>query len=126
MGQVVVMNAITLDGVMQGPGRPDEDTRGGFTLGGWAIPYSDEAMVAKMGERMGAGHAFRFGRRTYEELLRTWNTRGGPFKDALNNIHKFVASRNPAVELNWPNSTCSTATLRPRWPSSSRPPPQTS
>jgi dihydrofolate reductase len=105
MGQVVVMNAITLDGVMQGPGRPDEDTRGGFTLGGWAIPYSDEAMVAKMGERMGAGHAFRFGRRTYEELLRTWNTRGGPFKDALNNTPKYVASSNEATRLEWPNST---------------------
>jgi dihydrofolate reductase len=105
MGKVIVMNAMTLDGVMQGPGRPDEDTRGGFAYGGWGIPYSDEAMVAKMGERMGADRAFLFGRRTYEELLTTWNARGGRFKDALNNAHKYVASSNPATKLDWPNST---------------------
>jgi dihydrofolate reductase len=105
MGNVIVMNAVTLDGVMQAPGRPDEDTRDGFEHGGWAVPYSDEAMVAKMGERMGAGHAFLFGRWTYEQLLTTWNARGGPFKDALNDTHKYVASSNPETKLEWPNST---------------------
>jgi dihydrofolate reductase len=105
MGKVVVINAITLDGVMQGPGRPDEDTRDGFEYGGWGIPYSDEAMVAKMGERMGEDRAFLFGRRTYEELLASWNAQGGPFKDALNNARKYVASSNPATRLGWPNST---------------------
>ena len=49
MGKVIVMNGLTLDGEMQGPGRPDEDTRDGFAHGGWAAPYSDEAMVAKIG-----------------------------------------------------------------------------
>src|SRR5437588_1922091 len=53
MGKVIVMNWVTLDGVMQGPGRPDEDTRDGFERGGWGIPYGDEAIVGKMGERMG-------------------------------------------------------------------------
>lgn len=105
MGKVIVMNAVTLDGVMQSPGRPDEDTRDGFTHGGWAIPYSDEAMVAKMGERMGDEHAWLFGRRTYEELLRSWNARGGPFKDGLNDTQKFVASGDPNTTLDWPNST---------------------
>jgi dihydrofolate reductase len=105
MGKVIVMNTVTLDGVMQGPGRPDEDTRGGFVHGGWAIPYSDEAMVAKMGERMGGDRAFLFGRRTYEELLATWNARGGRFKEALNDAHKYVASSNPSTKLEWPNST---------------------
>jgi dihydrofolate reductase len=105
MGKVVVMNSVTLDGVMQGPGRPDEDTRDGFAHGGWAVPYGDDAMVAKMGERMGEDRAFLFGRRTYEQLLETWNARGGPFKDALNDTHKFVASSNPATKLEWPNST---------------------
>ncbi len=105
MGKVIVMNSITLDGVMQGPGRPDEDTRDGFALGGWAVAGSDQAIGAKMGERMGAEHAFLFGRRTYEDLLATWNARGGPFKDALNNTPKYVASRNPAAEIPWPNST---------------------
>ena len=48
----IAINGVTLDGVMQGPGRPDEDTRDGFVHGGWGIPYYDEATVAKMGERM--------------------------------------------------------------------------
>jgi len=105
MGDVIVMNAVTLDGVMQAPGRPDEDTRDGFEHGGWATPYSDEATVAKMGERMGGERAFLFGRRTYEQLLGSWNTRGGPFKDALNDTPKYVASRSPEARLDWPNST---------------------
>ena len=105
MGKVIVMNGVTLDGVMQGPGRPDEDTRDGFERSGWGIPHSDEAMVAKMGERMGGDRAFLFGRRTYEELLASWNAQGGPFKDALNNARKYVASSNPATRLDWPNST---------------------
>src|SRR5438552_11578015 len=105
MGKVIVMNHLTLDGVMQGPGRPDEDTRDGFERGGWGVPYSDEAMVAEMGERMGGDRAFLFGRRTYEDLLATWNARGGPFKDALNDATKYVASSNPATRLDWPNST---------------------
>lgn len=105
MGRVIVMNAVTLDGVMQSPGRADEDTRGGFEHGGWAVPYSDQATVAKMGERMGEEHAWLFGRRTYEELLATWNARGGPFKDGLNDTQKFVASSHPDTKLQWPNST---------------------
>lgn len=105
MGKVIVMNWVSLDGVMQSPGRPDEDTREGFVRGGWGVPYSHEAAVAKMGERMSEAHAFLFGRRTYEELLATWNTRGGPFKDALNGIDKYVASSDPATRLEWPNST---------------------
>ena len=90
---------------MQGPGRPDEDTRDGFEHGGWATPYSDESTVAKVGERMGRDRAFLFGRRTYEDLLASWNAQGRPFKDALNNTRKFVASNNPEVRLDWPNST---------------------
>jgi dihydrofolate reductase len=105
MGKVIVMNAVTLDGVMQGPGRPDEDTRDGFAHGGWGVPYGDEATVAKMGERMGEDRAFLFGRRTYEQLLTSWNARGGPFKDALNSARKFVASSSSATTLEWPNST---------------------
>jgi dihydrofolate reductase len=89
----------------QGPGRPDEDTRDGFEHGGWAIPRGDEAMVAKIGERMGGDRAFLFGRRTYEGVLAAWNARGGPFKDALNTTPKYVASSIPATRLDWPNST---------------------
>jgi dihydrofolate reductase len=105
MGKVIVMNLASLDGVMQSPGRPDEDTRGGFTLGGWGVPYGDETMAAKMGERMGEAHSWLFGRRSYEDMLVAWNARGGPFKDGLNNVQKYVASRDPEATLEWPNST---------------------
>lgn len=103
MGKVVVTNWVSLDGVMQAPGRPDEDTRNGFVHGGWGISYSDGASVAKMGE-LGENPAFLFGRRTYEDLLTTWNQRGGPFKGALNARQKYVASSNPSTRLEWPNS----------------------
>jgi dihydrofolate reductase len=104
MGKVIVTNWVTLDGVMQGPGRPDEDTRDGFAHGGWGTAYSDEATVAKVGERMGGDHAFLFGRCTYEDLLASWNAQGGPFKDALDNTPKYVASNDPEARLDWPNS----------------------
>ena len=92
MRKVVVINHVSLDGVMQAPGRPDEDTRDGFVHGGWAIPRNDEHMGAKTAERMGDDRAFLFGRRSYEGMLDAWNRRGGPYKDALNNAQKYVAS----------------------------------
>jgi dihydrofolate reductase len=109
MAKVIVMNWLTLDGVMQAPGRPDEDPRDGFEHGGWAVPYSDESAAASLGPQLAkltAGeHAWLFGRWTYEQLLSHWNAQGGPFKDPLNNIPKYIASGNPETELEWPNST---------------------
>jgi dihydrofolate reductase len=110
MGRIVVMNHVTLDGVMQGPGRADEDTRGGFTQGGWGhlAVTPDDAVGKAMGGRMAAGGGLAgwlFGRRTYEELLASWNAQGGPFKDALNNSPKYVASTTLEEPLPWPNST---------------------
>jgi len=105
MAKLVVVNHVTLDGVMQGPGRPDEDTRDGFEHGGWAVSRNDEVMAARVGEWMGGDHAFLLGRRSYEDMLAAWNRMGGPYKDALNNASKYVASRDPATLLKWPNST---------------------
>ena len=110
MGRIVVMNHVTLDGVMQAPGRPEEDIRGGFTHGGWAqlSETPDDSVGKAMGERMAAGGGLTgwlFGRRTYDDLLATWNARGGPFKDALNNTPKYVASTTLAEPLPWPDST---------------------
>ncbi len=109
MGRIVVMNHVTLDGVMQGPGRPDEDTRGGFTHGGWGSRSAspDDAAGKAMGERMAAGGGLKgwlFGRRTYEDLLASWNARGGPFRESLNNTPKYVASNTMSEPLRWPNS----------------------
>ncbi|MGP8062982.1 MAG: dihydrofolate reductase family protein [Acidimicrobiales bacterium] len=107
--RLVVINHITLDGVMQAPARPDEDTRGDFSHGGWAIPRNDEVdevMVEALGRRMGKPDGgLLLGRRSYEDMLSAWNTRGGPYKDALNAAPKFVVSSDPATKLDWPNST---------------------
>ncbi|MFL5797649.1 MAG: dihydrofolate reductase family protein [Actinomycetota bacterium] len=107
MGKVVVINAVTLDGVMQSPGRPDEDPRDGFTHGGWAAQYLDDQALAAVQARVaeGGGLQLLLGRRSYEEMLGYWNTRGGPFKDGLNNAPKYVASRTLREPLPWPNST---------------------
>jgi dihydrofolate reductase len=104
--RVLVINHITLDGVMQSPGRPDEDTRGGFHQGGWAIPGNDEVMHKAIGARMGKpGGGLLLGRRSYEEMLASWNTQGGPYKEALNTATKYVASTSSTTALAWPNST---------------------
>jgi dihydrofolate reductase len=105
--KIVVMNNVTLDGVMQAPGRADEDTRGGFTHGGWAvrgIEQPDPEIGAAMGARMSQSDGLLLGRRTYEDLLTTWNSRGGPFKDALNSAPKYVVSQTLIEPLPWPNS----------------------
>lgn len=105
MAKVLVANHVTLDGVMQAPARPDEDTRDGFPHGGWAIPGSDPALAAKIGERMGENSAFLFGRRTYEDFAAVWPKRAGDrFSVALTNTPKYVASRTLAEPLSWSNS----------------------
>jgi hypothetical protein len=77
--RIVVINHVTLDGVMQAPGRPDEDTRGGFTHGGWAQPGNDPVMTDAIGERMGKPDGgMLLGRRSYEDMLASWNAKGGP------------------------------------------------
>lgn len=103
--RVVVVNHVSLDGVMQGPGRPDEDTRGGFQHGGWAQHDPDPALGAAMGQHLGPDFSWLFGHRTYDGLLGYWNAVGGPFKDPLNQVRKYVASADPEADLPWPNST---------------------
>jgi dihydrofolate reductase len=104
--RLVVINHITLDGVMQGPGHPEEDTRDGFDQGGWAeAGSSDPAIGAAMGARMAESDGLVLGRRSYEQMLASWNEQGGPYKDALNNASKYVASTTLTEPLPWPNST---------------------
>jgi dihydrofolate reductase len=105
--KIVVLNNVTLDGVMQAPGRSDEDTRGGFAHGGWAsenIEQPDPEIGAAMGARMSQSDGLLLGRRTYDDLMTTWNARGGMFKDALNAAQKYVVSRSLSEPLPWPNS----------------------
>lgn len=105
MGSITVFQSITLDGVMQAPGRADEDTRGGFTHGGWADGYQDDVSMAYAVEGMDADGALLFGRRTYDDLLGYWTSIGAnPFVDALVGTPKFVVSRAPGAELEYPRS----------------------
>ena len=100
------MNHVTLDGVMQGPGRPDEDRRGGFEHGGWATARSDEVVARAMGARMGQSGGLLLGRRTYEDLLSHWNSvPDNPFREPLNGARKWVVSTTLEEPLPWPNST---------------------
>jgi dihydrofolate reductase len=104
--RIVIMNHVTLDGVMQGPGRPDEDRRGGFEHGGWATPRSDEVVGRAMGMRMASSGGLLFGRRTYEDLLSHWNSvPDSPFAEPLNGAQKWVVSTTLEEPLPWPNST---------------------
>jgi dihydrofolate reductase len=104
MSRIVVLNHVTLDGVMQGPGRPDEDTRDGFQHGGWSMDDNDDVMGQVMGSRLAESGGLLLGRRSYEDMLGYWNTTDSPFKDALNNAPKYVASHTEDP-LTWPNST---------------------
>jgi hypothetical protein len=104
MGKVIVMKGLTLGGVMPGHGRPDEDTRDEFEHGGWGVPYADEASVAKMGERMGSDRAFLFGRRTYEQLLASWNAGAAPARTrstALTNTSPRASPRRGSIGRTW-------------------------
>lgn len=106
MSRVVVINHVTLDGVMQAPGRPDEDTRDGFEHGGWATVNTDDVLGAALGARMADSGGLLLGRRSYEDMLTYWNTQDSPFKDALNTAPKYVASRTLREPLPWPNPPC--------------------
>jgi dihydrofolate reductase len=106
MSRVVVINHLTLDGVMQAPGRPDEDLRGGFEHGGWSPPYGDEVMAGVMAERMTRSGALLLGRRTYEDFAAFWpKQRDNPFTAKLDETRKYVASTTLREPLPWRNST---------------------
>jgi dihydrofolate reductase len=106
MAKLVVINNLTLDGVMQAPGRHDEDLRGGFEHGGWAVPYHDEVMGRVMGERMARGGPLLLGRRTYEDFAGFWpKQKDNPYTEVLNNVQKYVASTTLTEPLPWSNST---------------------
>lgn len=110
MAQLVVTEHVTLDGVMQAPGRPDEDTRDGFTHGGWAGPYMDEIAMAQAAKGMSGTGALLLGRRTYTDFQAHWpkQTDGNPFTDVLNRTQKYVVSTT-LTEATWVNSTLLTS-----------------
>ena len=104
MRKLKVSTFVTLDGVMQAPGGPDEDRSGGFTNGGWSVGYWDDRMGQVMGDFMGRPFELLLGRRTYEIFAAHWPHSSEPGADALNSARKHVASRT-LKNVEWNNST---------------------
>jgi len=106
MRRIVVATFTSLDGVMQAPGGPHEDPTGGFKLGGWTVPYFDEALGAALGEIFGRPFDLLLGRKTYDIFAAHWphvTDPADPIAGVFNRVTKYVASRsNP--KLDWHNS----------------------
>lgn len=107
MRKVIVGTFVTLDGVMQAPGAPDEDRAGGFEHGGWQMPYFDEAAGAAIFEGMASSDGFLMGRKTYEIMAPYWPSQPSedPLAAQMNNLSKYVVSTTLEEPLEWSNST---------------------
>lgn len=107
MGKLVVTEFVTLDGVAQAPGEPDEDRAGGFTHGGWQAPLMDHETGEAMFAQAKSMDALLLGRRTYEIFAAYWPTAPAeiPFTGLLNGVPKYVASRTLNEPLGWEGST---------------------
>ena len=103
MRNLAILSFLTLDGVMQGPSKPDEDPSGGFDKGGWAAPFWDEVMEQVGREAMAIPYDMLFGRKTYDLFAAHWTKAEGEPAGMMNAARKYVVSRG-APELDWANS----------------------
>ncbi|MFD7297365.1 dihydrofolate reductase family protein [Streptomyces sp. NPDC059897] len=103
--KLVVQEFLTLDGVSQGPGAPDEDTSDGFTRGGWFVPYVDEEFMEIADGWLGEADGLLLGRRTYENFARDWPTMTDhPMGAVMNGLPKYVASQS-LTKADWNPTT---------------------
>jgi len=111
MRELAILTFITLDGVMQAPGMPDEDRSGGFAHGGWAAPYWDEVMSQVGHEAMAQPYDMLFGRKTYDLFAGYWpDVKDDRAADTMNAATKYVATSSPDT-LNWTNSHAITGNM---------------
>lgn len=104
MRKLIVIEFITLDGVMQAPGGPEEDASGGFKYGGWTVPYFDEFAGKVMGEQMSLERSeLLLGRKTYEIFAGYWPHHADNWP-GVNDVKKYVASHDSTLKLDWENS----------------------
>lgn len=104
MRKIIIINAITLDGVIQAPGGPQEDTSGGFQWGGWVAPYWDDIMDKTMTAVMNKSFDLLLGRRTYDIFAAHWPYFDDAIGKKFNNVEKFVVSHQ-SIPLTWQHST---------------------
>jgi dihydrofolate reductase len=105
--RIVVYEFMSLDGVVQAPGGPEEDTENGFAHGGWSGPYFDpDVMGTAFDASLDEAEALLFGRRTWQGMAAAWPERAGdPFADKMNALKKYVVSRTLAEDdLTWNNT----------------------
>jgi dihydrofolate reductase len=100
MRKLIVLTFVTLDGVMQAPGGPEEDPSGGFKYGGWSMPLFDDAVGQAMGEQMGHPFDLLLGRKTYDIFAGFWPNASDPTAEAINRATKYVVTRRP-VSTDW-------------------------
>ena len=103
MRNIVVFMMVTLDGVMQAPGGPEEDTSGNFKYGGWTAPYGDESFGKILNEELSTPFDLLLGKKTYDIWTAFWPTQTGPIADPFNKAKKYVVS-DKAVDLPWKES----------------------
>ncbi|WP_406420929.1 dihydrofolate reductase family protein [Streptomyces sp. NBC_00873] len=106
--RIVISEFMSLDGVVQAPGGPDEDTDGGFAHGGWSHPFFDPEVVGgAFDDALTKAEVLLFGRRTWQSMAAAWPERAGdPFADRMNAIPKYVLSDVLGdAELTWDNTT---------------------
>lgn len=106
MRELAILTFMTLDGVIQGPSSPDEDSSGGFTQGGWAAPYWQDVMAQVAAEAMAEPYDILFGRKTYDIFAGHWPEQGedNPVSNRLNAARKYVATSTP-IDIAWRNTT---------------------
>ncbi|MER9893405.1 dihydrofolate reductase family protein [Mesorhizobium sp. M0119] len=104
MRKIIAATFVSLDGVMQAPGGPQEDPVGGFKFGGWTFHYWDDVMGAAMGETFSKPFALLLGRKTYDIFAAHWPyQKNDPIADSFNAVTKYVATHRPDT-LSWQNS----------------------
>jgi dihydrofolate reductase len=103
MRKIVVLSFVSLDGVMQAPGGPDEDTSDGFQYGGWTPPYSDKISGGMMVEQMSMPFDLLLGRKTYDIFAGYWPKQTGPIADPFSKATKYVVSGS-SPKLTWEKS----------------------
>jgi dihydrofolate reductase len=103
MRKVIAAIFVSMDGVLQSPGAPEEDPSGGFALGGWMVPFWDEQLAGFMAEAMGEDYDLLLGRRSYEMMAAFWPYADGEFARKLNGANKYVVARADSP-LTWSGS----------------------